>query len=178
MKPSPRPSASADLRSRLLGLSSVSESSRLAYSDSHCYDIRPSRFGAPGTMVSADSRSLRFFSHSTSLRSRFVLRLSCMEAFLPQRSNPSHGHHYCCKYPCRASLCGRSSAVHYTDVWPNNTDDSGEMLSSERCCGIGFWTPVSQIRHSVFHDGTCRCTYSMENHLDHFVIKRNTDNHL
>ena len=37
---------------------------RLAYSDLHCYDIRPFPLSAPGTLASADSRSLRFLSHS------------------------------------------------------------------------------------------------------------------
>ena len=39
---------------------------RLAYSDLHCYDIRPFPVSAPSTMASADSRSLHFISHSTS----------------------------------------------------------------------------------------------------------------
>ena len=38
--------------------------------------LGPFRFSAPGIMASADSRSLRFLSHSVSLRFRFVLRLA------------------------------------------------------------------------------------------------------
>ena len=55
---------STGIRSRLLGLSSVSEYPGLAYSDSHCYNIRPFGVWCSPTMASADSRSLAFFSHS------------------------------------------------------------------------------------------------------------------
>ena len=98
-------------------------------------------------------------------------RLSCMEDFLPQRTNSAHGRHNCSKYHCCASLCGWSSAVDHADVRRNNADDSAAMLSPERCRRTGFWIPLSQIWHSVFHDGTRRGTYRMEDHLDHFVVR-------
>ena len=75
------------------------------------------------------------------------------------------------KHHCCASLRGRSSAVYDADVWRNNTNDSAAMLSSERCWGAGFRIPVSKIRHSVFHDGTRRGTYRMEDNLDHIAIR-------
>ena len=125
--------------------------------------MKPLRFEKKPTMVTIGMTLLTGLLLCTDL---FYFR-----NFLPQGSNPSHGRHYCSQYPCCASLCGRTSAIYHADVRRNNTNDPAAMLSPERCRWCSLWVSVSQIWHSVCHDGTRRGTYRMEDHLDHFDMR-------